>query len=149
MTLDAIRALPVADIAERDCRLFMWTTSRFLPASFSVVEAWGFEYKQMIVWHKSVNGSPFVTHIAPSHAEFLLVAVVGSPTRTGQFPSSVVPVPSGCGGGGRRHSEKPDVFGDLIEAASPGPYLEMFARRQRLGWDTWGNEALNHVEITA
>lgn len=47
------------------------------------------------------------------------------------------------------HSQKPEAFLDLVEQVSPGPYLELFARRQRLGWDTWGNEALNHVEISA
>lgn len=46
-----------------------------------------------------------------------------------------------------QHSRKPDVFQDLIEQISPGPYLEMFARRQRLGWDTWGDEALEHVQL--
>ena len=45
------------------------------------------------------------------------------------------------------HSAKPDAFIDIVEQVSPGPYLEMFARRQRLGWDTWGNEALEHVSI--
>ena len=47
------------------------------------------------------------------------------------------------------HSRKPEAFYDLVESVSPGPYLELFARRQRLGWDTWGNEALNHVQIGA
>lgn len=47
------------------------------------------------------------------------------------------------------HSQKPEAFLDMVEQVSPGPYLEMFARRQRLGWDTWGNEALNHVEMGA
>jgi N6-adenosine-specific RNA methylase IME4 len=47
----------------------------------------------------------------------------------------------------RRHSTKPESFMDYIEASSPSPRLEMFARRQRLGWDTWGNEALEHVEL--
>lgn len=45
------------------------------------------------------------------------------------------------------HSQKPDAFYDLVELASPGPYLDMFARRQRLGWDTWGDEALEHVSL--
>jgi N6-adenosine-specific RNA methylase IME4 len=48
-----------------------------------------------------------------------------------------------------QHSKKPEVFMDLIERVSPQPRLELFARRQRLGWDTWGNESLNHVELTA
>ena len=46
-------------------------------------------------------------------------------------------------------SAKPEAFIDLVEQVSPGPYLELFARRQRLGWDTWGNEALEHVELSA
>jgi N6-adenosine-specific RNA methylase IME4 len=48
-----------------------------------------------------------------------------------------------------RHSEKPDAFYDLVESVSPGPYLELFARRQRLGWETWGDEALEHVHLGA
>jgi N6-adenosine-specific RNA methylase IME4 len=47
------------------------------------------------------------------------------------------------------HSAKPEAFLDLVESVSPGPYLELFARRNRLGWDTWGNEALQHVEMGA
>jgi N6-adenosine-specific RNA methylase IME4 len=147
MTLEAIRAIRIADYAAESCRLFLWTTNRFLPDAFGVLAAWGFRYRQTLVWHKHVNGSPFTAHIAPNHAEYLLVAVIGTPRRTGRFPSSVLPVPSNCGGGGRRHSAKPDAFQDWIEASSTGPYLEMFARRQRLGWDTWGNEALEHVSL--
>jgi N6-adenosine-specific RNA methylase IME4 len=149
MTLDAIRALPVGGLAADDCRLFCWTTNRFLPDAFSVVAAWGFRYRQTLVWHKSVNGSPFVAHIAPNHAEYLLVAIKGAPTRTGKIASSVISIPSGCGGGGRRHSAKPDAFLDLIEQASPGPYLEMFSRRARFGWQTWGDEALHGTEWVA
>lgn len=149
MPLDAIRALPVVDLAAHDCRLFLWTTNRFLPDAFGVIEAWGFLYRQTLVWHKTVNGSPFVASVAPNHAEYLLVANRGSPERVGALTSSVIGVPSGCGGGGRRHSAKPDAFLDLVEQVSPGPYLELFARRQRLGWDTWGNEALDHVTMPA
>lgn len=148
MTIAEICALPVGDLADRDCRLFLWTTNRYLPDSFAVCEAWGFRYRQMLVWHKNVNGSPFVASVAPNHAEYLLVAIKGKPARTGAFPSSVLGVPSGCGGGGRRHSAKPEMFLDHIEAVSPGPYVELFARRQRFGWDTWGNQALEHVDLS-
>jgi N6-adenosine-specific RNA methylase IME4 len=149
MSLEKIRALPVARLAARDCRLFLWTTNRFLPDAFGVLEAWGFRYRQTLVWHKTVNGSPFVASVAPNHAEYLLVANRGRPARVGALSSSVIGVPSGCGGGGRRHSAKPAAFLDLVESVSPGPYLEMFARRQRLGWDTWGDEALEHVTMPA
>lgn len=75
------------------------------------------------------------------HAEYLLVCRRGFPARLDRLTSSVIDAPKGT------HSHKPEMFLDEIERISPGPYLEMFARRQRLGWDTWGNEALNHVQI--
>lgn len=149
MTVSEICALPVRDLCEKHSRLFLWTTNRYLPDAFGVLSAWGFTYRQMLVWHKSTNGSPFVAHIAPNHAEYLLVGVAGKPKRIGALASSVLSVPSGCGGGGRRHSAKPDVFLDRIEEISPGPYLELFARRQRFGWDTWGDQALGHVEMAS
>lgn len=73
----------------------------------------------------------------------ILNKVKGQLTATGRATSRWFTWPRG------RHSEKPEAFFDLVEQVSPGPYLELFARRQRLGWDTWGNEALEHVELTA
>lgn len=68
-------------------------------------------------------------------------AAKGESTATGRAAGRWFTWPRG------RHSEKPEAFFDLVEQVSPGPYLELFARRQRLGWDTWGNEALEHVEL--
>jgi N6-adenosine-specific RNA methylase IME4 len=141
MTEDEVRDLPIRDLADVACRLFLWTTSRYLPVSFEILRGWGFRYKQTLVWHKTGNPSPFGGSVAPNHAEFLLVATRGAPF-IGRWPSSVVSAPAQ-----RQHSRKPEVFLDLVEQVSPGPYLELFARRQRLGWDTWGNEALEHVEL--
>jgi N6-adenosine-specific RNA methylase IME4 len=150
MSVAKISAVDVQSMADPSgCRLFLWTTSRYLRSAFDVMEAWGFTYKQTLAWHKTPDGPPFVTHIAPSHSEFILVGVVGSPGRTGAFPSSIIAHPNASGGGHRRHSAKPEAFMDYIEQASPGPYLELFARRNRLGWDTWGNESLEHVEPLA
>jgi len=129
MSLEEIENIPIKACAEVNCRLFIWTTNRFLPDSFSVIKNWGFSYKQTIVWHKVGNPSPWGGSIAPNHAEFLLVATIGNPPRLAMLESNVI-----------RHSEKPLVFQDLIEQVSPPPYLELFARRKRLGWDTWGNE---------
>lgn len=144
MTLDAIRALPVDGLAERDCRLFLWTTNLYLPESFSVLAAWGFTYKQTLIWHKTGNPSPFGGSVAPNHAEFLLVADRGSPELLGRLAGSVLAAQKPY-----EHSKKPEMFLDLIETVSPGPFLEMFSRRARLGWDTWGDESLNHVELSA
>ena len=143
MSIFEIKDLPVPELACADCRLFLWTTNKWLRESFDVVESWGFASRQVLVWHKA-DGGPFITSVAPNTAEFLIVASQGSPERIGSFPSQVLKFPAV-----RNHSQKPDAFMDLIESVSPGPYLEMFARRNRLGWDTWGNESLVHVEMEA
>ena len=144
MSLDEIKALPVHELAQKSSWLFLWTTNRYLPYAFPIIGAWGFEYRQTITWRKTGCPSPFVTCLAPSQSEYLLIARAGGAPRTGCFPSTVIDAPAQP-----RHSAKPDLFLDLIERAVPGPRLEMFARRQRLGWDTWGNEALEHVQVTA
>lgn len=141
MPVTTICALPVASVASDNCRLWLWATSRFLPLAFDVVAAWGFSYRQALVWHKTGRVTPLPAVVAPNHAEFLLVADRGRPVRLGTIPSSVICAPRGA------HSAKPEVFLDHIEQVSEGPYLEMFARRNRLGWDSWGNECLQHIEI--
>ena len=147
MSEEEILALPVRNlVAPGGAFLFLWTTNRFLPVGFDVMQAWGFRYRQTIVWHKTGSPSPFGGTVAPNHAEYLLVGRRGGNVKLlgERFPSSVIAAPRQM-----RHSAKPEVFMDLIEAASPEPRLEMFSRRARFQWDTWGNEALNHVEISA
>jgi N6-adenosine-specific RNA methylase IME4 len=138
MSIDAIRALPVNDLAGRDARLFLWTTNRYLEEAFDVIRAWHFRYRQTLTWKKldALSGS-----VAPN-SEFLLVAARGSPGLKSRLPNAVIEHAQT-----KTHSRKPDIFLDLIESISPGPYLELFARRQRLWWDTWGNEALEHVTV--
>jgi N6-adenosine-specific RNA methylase IME4 len=140
MTLEAIRALPVREMAAPDCRLWLWTTNRYLPAAFGVMEAWGFEYRQTLVWHKSdgnMGGS-----VAPNSAEFLLVGVRGNPPCVKRLPAAVVKLPQS-----KKHSKKPGEWQWLIEQTDEGPRLEMFARRKRHGWHVWGNELANDVEM--
>jgi N6-adenosine-specific RNA methylase IME4 len=142
MTLDEIRGLDVRSLTLPDVRLFLWTTNRYLPEAFSVITAWGFRYRQTLAWHKTdtnLTGS-----IAPNSIEFLLVATRGKPERLTTLPSAVIATPHG-----RTHSQKPEVWLDAVEQVSPGPYLEMFSRRARLGWDTWGDEALHGTELIA
>ena len=122
MTLADISGLPVGELAGTHSRLFLWTTNRFLPASLSVLTAWGFDYKQLVVWHKSGNPSPWGGSVGPNHCEFLIVAVKGKPERKEMWKSNLVAVNVAT------HSAKPPVFVDLIEQVSPGPYVELFAR---------------------
>jgi N6-adenosine-specific RNA methylase IME4 len=116
----------------------MWATNRHLPSALTIVQAWGFRYTQLLTWHKTGNPSPFGGSIAPNHAEFLVVAVRGNVSVLRRLPSSVISVAAQ-----RRHSQKPEHFLDLIEQVSPGPYVELFARRHRLGWDVWGDQSAN------
>jgi N6-adenosine-specific RNA methylase IME4 len=140
MTLDEIKSLPVRDPAAPDARLFLWTTNRYLPVAFDVLAAWGFEYRQALVWHKrdgNMGGS-----VAPCSVEFLLVATRGKPERIGKAASAMISTAAP-----KQHSRKPDAWLDLIEQVSPGPYLEMFARRARFGWDYWGDQSLGTAEM--
>jgi N6-adenosine-specific RNA methylase IME4 len=146
--LEWIEAMPVAELAEADAHLYLW-----IPAGFNregigtrIARAWGFDVVSEIVWDKINFGLGKFPR--PQH-EILLVC------RRGTLPFQIRNAGSvqrwhalrAKGNGGRIHSAKPDGSYDLIEQASPGPYLELFARRQRLGWDTWGDEALEHVEL--
>ena len=133
-SLDALAALPVADLAApTGAWLFLWTTNKYLPASFGLIREWGFRYTQAITWRKTGAPHPFVRSVAPQHSEHLIVSRRGRAQRLLAFPSSVIDAPAQ-----RIHSLKPGVFADLIEQACPGPYVELFARQPRLGWDAWG-----------
>lgn len=145
MSIEQIAALPVATLADRDARLFLWTTNRHLPESFRVLEAWGFRYRQLVVWDKRPNVNPLGGSIAPNSAEYLLVAQRGSPGRLRRWESCIVQARKARS----RHSAKPEAFIDLIELVSPGPYVELFARRARFGWDYWGDQSLGTAEMAA
>jgi N6-adenosine-specific RNA methylase IME4 len=143
LALDEIVALPVADLAHKDAVLWLWTTNRWLPQAFTVVAAWGFDYRQTLVWGKN-NPMP-VGAVAPSAAEFLLVGRRGKPALGRGFPSSVIVTPRPSP---RIHSTKPECFLDYIEQTSPAPRVELFARRGRFGWDYWGDQSLGTGELS-
>jgi N6-adenosine-specific RNA methylase IME4 len=152
MTVDAICALAVAELAEDDAHLYLWIPDRFLIEGDGarVCRAWGFRPGRTLVWHKPNWG--LGTFPRPQH-ESVIVAKRGSLPYALRDVGSVQEWKQVYERAGRvmskKGSAKPDGFVDLVERASPGPYLELFARRQRLGWDTWGDEALEHVELTS
>lgn len=140
MSVEEIAALPIRDLSERDCRLFLWATNRYLEDAFDVMRLWGFKYRQTLTWKKldALSGS-----VAPN-SEFLLVGARGAPGLLTRLPNAVIERSQT-----KEHSKKPELFLDLIEQISPGPYVELFARRNRLGWDTWGNQSFEHVELAS
>lgn len=140
MTDTEIAALPVGAWCEDDAHLYLWATNPRLRAAFGIVEAWGFEYRTLLTWEK--QGTLGMGYYFRGQTEHVLFATRGKlPIPPEKRERNIFRAPK------TGHSIKPDSFMDMVERVSPGPYLEMFARRQRLGWDTWGNEALNHVEI--
>jgi len=150
MTLPDIKALPVADLAAKDCFLFLWVTSPHLKNAFAVADAWGFQYSaRAFVWIKllkSMGKSPklFYDTVNDLHtgqgyttrknAEDCLLFKRGKPKRIhkGIREPIITPV--------REHSRKPDEAYSRARQFAAGPYLELFARQTRLGWDAWGNE---------
>ena len=119
MTLEEIGRLPIGDMADKDAHLWLWTTNRYLPSAFGLVTAWGFTYKQTMVWRKTGCPTPFAASFAPNHAEYLLFCVRGKLPLSSRLKTNVVEAPQQ-----RAHSLKPDVFLDMVESVSPGPYLE-------------------------
>ena len=136
MTLDQIAALPVADWAEDNAHLYLWVTNAFIEAGFNLMREWGFTYKTMITWRKNQIGMGLYFRNSTEH---VLFGVRGKLKLQRRDLRTDFEAPR------RRHSEKPDAFYDLVEAASPGPYIEIFARRQRFNWDVAGNEVYSAI----
>lgn len=139
MPVDAIAALPVASLVGADAHLYLWVTENLNRegAGALVADAWGFTIVGEIVWEKPNFGMG----VFPRRChETVLVGRRGSVPFAG--PRNVRSVQKWPQvqetNGGKTHSAKPAAFFDLVETASPGPYVELFARRPRLGWDSWG-----------
>jgi N6-adenosine-specific RNA methylase IME4 len=120
-----------------DCHLWLWATNNHLPDAIALVGELGFRYVTNLCWVKDRIG--LGRYLRGMH-ELCLFGVRGETC----LPKTIL-LPSVLHAKRREHSRKPDEFFALVERTSPGPYLEMFARRARLGWDTWGNECLEHV----
>lgn len=147
MSMDDIRRLPVAKLADRDAHLYLWTTNSFMEEAYSVARAWGFRPKTILTWAKTKkdgSGSPSMKtgywyRSATEHALFCVRGKLRLRTTAGLptwFAHERLP-----------HSVKPEAFRGLVEKASPGPYLELFARRAAPGWDAWGNQAPNNIRM--
>jgi N6-adenosine-specific RNA methylase IME4 len=140
MELKEILELPVPRLAAAKSHLYLWVPNALLQEGLKVMEAWGFTYKSNLVWYKvRKDGGPDgrgVGFYFRNVTELVLFGVRGS-MRTLQPGRTQVNL---LFTRKREHSRKPDEFYDIIEACSPGPYLELFARFRRAGWDQWGNE---------
>jgi N6-adenosine-specific RNA methylase IME4 len=139
---DEITQLPVGDIANPTAHLYLWVPNALLPDGLAVMRAWGFTYKSNLVWHKvrKDGGSDGrgVGFYFRNVTELILFGVRGKNARTlapGRSQVNLLATRK------REHSRKPDEQYELIEACSPSPYFELFARGVRKNWKVWGNEA--------
>ena len=149
MTISDIKALPVYELASICSHLYLWVHNALLPDGLEVMRSWGFEYKTNIIWEKvRHDGQPDgrgVGFYFRNVTEILLFGIRGTGNRTLAPARSQVNLIRTVK---REHSRKPDEMIPIIEACSPGPYLELFARGDREGWAMWGNQAVADYEPT-
>lgn len=138
MTLEGIAAMPVSDLVTADAHLWLWVTNATLRAGYDIAEAWGFTVRSPLTWVKFRLGLGMYLRNSTEH---LLFATRGhAPVR---FRSQ----PTWFNAPAQDHSHKPEEQYALIERVSPGPYLELFARRRQPGWDAWGNEIESDITM--
>ena len=147
MSQDDLKNLPISEIAEKDCTLFMWATFPMIKEALELIEAWGFRYKTTaFVWAKKnrksdswFTGLGFWTR---SNAEICLLAVKGNPKRQSPCVSQLIVSPR------EEHSKKPDETRDrIVKLMGDLPRVELFARQKTEGWDVWGNEVKSDISL--
>jgi len=140
LSLDDIKEIPVSLVVHNSAHLYLWVPNALLMEGLEVMRAWGFTYKTNIIWHKiRKDGGPDgrgVGFYFRNTTEMILFGVRGSlrTLKPGRPQVNIIKTRK------REHSKKPDELYDIIEACSPGPYLELFARGKREGWVQWGDE---------
>jgi len=138
MTVDAISALPVNRLSAADAHLWVWVTNAAIHAGKAVMDAWGFTYRSCLTWIKPRFGLGVYLR---NQTEHVLLGTKGKAPVLfhGQGTWFYAPL--------QDHSHKPEEQYAIIERCSPGPYLELFARRKRAGWHGWGNEVSSDVVL--
>lgn len=140
MELEDIKKLPIKEISEKDCILFLWVTFPFFEKCFEVIKAWGFEYKTCgFVWAKRNKKSDSYFwgcgHWTRANAEICLIATKGNPKRVSASVHQI------CDARVMEHSKKPEEIRDrIVKLIGDKPRIELFARQHADGWDCWGDE---------
>lgn len=148
MAIQDIKDLPIADLADENCMLFLWATFPNLPEAFEVIKAWGFKYKTLgFSWIKTnkKNSKPFfgIGYYTKSNCEVCLIAVKGKPIKVSNSISSVVISAR------EEHSKKPDeIRNKIVQLCGDIPRVELFARQKNNGWDAWGNEVQSDIKLS-
>lgn len=132
MSIDEIMAFPLPELACKDgCHVYLWTTHRFLPVAFEVMEYWGVRYECLLTWIKETGYTPYTWMYSTEHCLF---------GRVGSLPLLRVGKRLDFEAPAREHSRKPDKFYDLVKHVSPAPRIDVFSREKRDGFEQYGNE---------
>lgn len=134
MTLEQLRRLPLSEWAEVDAHLYLWVTNAFMETAHDLARAWGFQQKTILTWCKPQIGMGNYFRNTTEHVLFCV---------RGKLKVLRHDVPTHFIADRSHHSEKPAAFYDIVESMSPGPYLDVFARKLRFNWTAWGNEVYN------
>ena len=138
MSLEQIMAMPVTDLCEENAHCWLWCTAGTLEYGYEVLRKWGFTPRSIFIWLKPRLGLGVYLR---NCAEFVLFGTRGKAPILFNAQPNVLLAPL------QGHSHKPEEFHKIIERCSPGPYLELFARRRQSGWDVWGNEIDSDIDI--
>jgi len=147
MKLEDIKNLPIQNITDENCILFLWTTYPMIKEGLSVIEAWGFNYKSIGFQWIKLNPkalTPFygLGRWTRGNTEPCLLATKGKPKRVSASVFQLIQEPR------RKHSQKPDIVRDkIIQLVGDLPRIELFAREKTLGWDVWGNEVESDIKL--
>ena len=147
MSVDEIAALPVGDLACKDAHLYLWVINRYVEDAYKIARAWGFKPSTLLVWAKNPMGGGLGGAYGIS-TEYILFCRRGTLPAIGRVKGTWFNWKRQYGATGKpQHSRKPDALQDMVEGVSPGPYLELFARRKREGWCSWGNEIESDISV--
>lgn len=141
MSFEDIKALDIKSISDRNSQLFLWTINKYLPKSFELLDHWGFKYQRCLTWDKQNGMCLFGYH---HRSEFVLVGYKG---KIEMYPKRKA-IPTVFQGKSERHSAKPDEFYNMLSILE-GSKIDIFARKERSGWDVWGNEVKSNIELVS
>lgn len=139
MPFDEIKALPIGEMTDTNSVIFLWTIQKWLPKSFELLDAWGFKYQRTLTWDKKNGMCLFGFH---HRTEFVLFGYKG---KIEMYPKRKA-IPTVFEGKSERHSAKPDEFYQLVQGLGKNR-VDVFARRERKGWDVFGNEVNNSIDL--
>jgi N6-adenosine-specific RNA methylase IME4 len=137
MTLDEIKDLGVKDLSAKDAVLWLWVTNAHLQHAFTVAKVWGFTYKILLTWDKKILGTGDWLR---GQTEHCLLCIRGKPTILLKGQSTLITEARS------EHSTKPEAFYKLVESLCPGSKVELFSRKERPGWQSWGEGAHGKIK---